>query len=388
MGWEDDLAEIGAGWVMFDSEGHPITKGIRSFQKQDGSYPALNGMYAPKLKANPFGSGFLFGAAYFDWHGKEAPQNRIPNYADPFEIDDNGPVIQRVRNDGEFERSFMTGLPMEFLKRTGPVRLSDVGYLSDGNIVAVYHDMQKQDGPELYNLPHAKSLVLASVMNPKGKILHGPAAVQERDADGNIWHGLAAGQGHFGVRFEAEGGNHCRFFTNRLEPLTKEIQIHLKDYFLLDSRGEGVGWCGNDQDRYLMVERVFDMACAVVYNERGKNILGDIPIIPKDGIFWWRCDGAIDEKGNFICVFEYAPVKSKQDRIHRSVIAARIFDAKGQPNTPFFKITSIPYEDCVTRDIEPRIAWRNGLIAVVWCDRNTNLTENHQLALRIFRAPF
>lgn len=384
--WEDDYANMSGQWLMLDERGKLLTHNFRSFLKPDGQRPELTGHFAPLVHANLFGKGFLFGVTYFDWKGSKNPQNRIPEYAERFDVDD-APVIQRISSKGEYIKTIINGFPPEFTQRKGRIRLAEAGYLSNGNIVVVAEDQQLNDGPELFQLPNAMSVVIASILQPDGKILYGPIVVQQSNCNGYIWNGLAIGNGHFGVLYQTDWVK-MRFFDNELKPITLEIPIEkalLNNISNANGRGDASGWHGNSRDDYLLsVMNGRNRIIATVFTSQGKRKFDPVELNPA-GVYAFdsaRCDGAIDEQGNF------AAVGACDMEGGRNTIVARFFNADGTPKTPPFFVTSVKPEDWAGVDQKPRIAMRNGLCAIVWHDANTNLTGKEELALRIFKSPF
>lgn len=385
-GWQDDLSNVGAGWILLNQQGNILTKNIQSFIKPDKNTPSLNGMFFPILKANLFSSGFLFGATYFDWQGNLHPANRLSPW-DSFFGSENRPVIQRLQSDGNYEGTMFLGVPPDIAMKKGSIRLADIEILSNGNSIMVAEAAQENDGPHVFGMNWAKKKVLASLFDSQGCLLRGPVSLLQNPSsqtDGRIWHGAAAGKDHFGVRYHTDSPK-IRFFKNDLTPLTDEIP--LQNELNSGGRGEDTGWHGNGKDKYLLVTIRDNRIYAAVFDEKGRPAFKtvDIDSNPNTGGFFnERCDGAIDEQGNFVTVGSY----SSSAETNRVVIAARFFNSDGTPKTPLFYLTAVKPEDWVSTDIRPRITLRNGLMAVVWLDKNTNLSGAYELAIRLFHSPF
>ena len=339
----------------------------------------------------------MFGVTNFDWTGSLYKGNLWKPFDRLFGSDD-GPCVQLVDSNGNYSGQTFFGFPQSFLERPGKVRLSDGGFLSDGNLVFIAEDRQNLDGSELYNL-EPKSLgvhgldindrlVLGSIVSRQGKVLNGPFLIQQAEINkkySTIWHGLAIGNGHFGVRYEANGVK-IRFFHNDGTPLTDEIP--LQNEMSHGGRGDRSGWKGNGRDDYLLVTPTGDhRVFASVMNQFGKP---KYPSIPIDSISnYGSCDGDIDPEGNFIVVADYFPGEPNIDK-DRSVTCARFFNWDGTAKTLPFYLTSVKPEDWVVNDGFPRVAMRCGLAVVMWMDRNTNLPEKgkREIGLRIFKTPF
>ncbi len=389
VAWQDNTYNIGAGWILLNPEGEVRHQEIRSLRKEDGMRTALHGMYFPLVAANLFGSGFLFGVTFFDWHGVSDPANRMPRWENQFQ-EENTPLLQQIDSMGDYLGSCFLGFSEEFLSRKGQIRLADLGYLSDGNIVAIAEDQQDRDGPDLFQLPKADRVAIAGLLGPDGTLLRGPVAINQSDrtkSTGLLWYGLAIGQDGFGVRYDVESPK-IRFFDNRLNPISEEITLPRE--LTGGGRGENVGWHGNGKDAFLLVspsttEIYHTDLYYQVFDSRGNPKFAPHEM-DTDGYYCGRCDGAIDPDGNFVTVGLYLPVEPGLDT-SRSAVVARYFNPDGTPKTPTFWVSAIPAEDWAAQDIFPRIALRNGLLAVVWLDRNTNLERTPELAVRIFRLP-
>lgn len=387
VAWQDNSADIGAGWILLNEKGEILNKTIRCLQKPDGTRTAVEGMYFPQLAANLFGGGFLFGVTYYDWHGSVNPANRMAEWAKRFG-EENAPLLQQIDSNGAYRGSCFLGLPEEFVARKGQIRLADAGYLSNGNIVLVAEDMQDRDGPDWFHLHNADRVAIASIVNPTGELLYGPAALHQSDRTQNtgvIWYGLAIGKDGFGVRCDVESAK-VRFFNNRLKPVTDEIAVQRE--LAEGGRGENVGWHGNGKNEFLLVSAYYDKIYYQIYNLQGvpKFKVNDAQPMDNNGFYRGRCDGAIDADGRFVVAGIYLPVDPQLDGT-RTAVAARYFNADGTPITPPFWVSSVPSGDWAAQDMFPRIAMRNGLLAVVWVDRNTNLFRTPELAVRIFRLP-
>lgn len=383
--WEDNDADVGGGWVLLDTNGNLHSSSIRSFQTTEGKLTWHSGHYAPKVRASKDGSRFLYAGTYYDWSGTLNPKNKIYEYAGKIEEDD-APLIQVVRADGEYAGPCFTGLPSELTNRTGDIRLADARFLSDGNILLVAHDMQLNAGG-YYGLPEsADEAVIASVCRPDGRLLYGPVAVQQSGGKGLIWNGVGVGTGQFGIRFAAGGEAHVRFFQNDLQPLTD--QMALPEPFNHGYRGDECGWDANRQNRYLHVIHHDGQILAMVLNGDGSKKFS-LPVFEKDVYTYgyMRCNGALDEQGNFIVTAEYRPDPPWRPG-SRCVIVARFFNADGTPKTNPFYVTEVPPEDWVARDHYSTVEWEKGVVAISWLDMNTNLGETAELAVRFFQSPF
>ncbi|MGI6454459.1 MAG: hypothetical protein ACOX5R_02430 [bacterium] len=381
--FEDDPAGIGAAWTIFDISGNPVIPELRGVQRPDLTEPALSGMFAPRIKANPYGEGFLFGVTYFDWVGKDNPQNIISPEHMVLDIDD-APLIQVLNEDGSYARPAFCPLELEYLQRPGAIWLTGVGYLSDGNLAVAYRDRQVHDETEVFNLEGAAALILANIVSQEGKIVHAPVMVQDYPESVDSWYGLAAGKNAFGVHYESFRGNFLRFYDLQLKPLTPVISLgsHLS---MIAGRGDTEGWCANVQDTFLFASakhrsidfvRLNPLKSAEVHPARLDRVTGDIVL--------GQLHAAMDAAGNYAFVYEYH--KGLHPEL-KSEIVAEIFDAQGEKLHGPFYVSSIKTEEIVAFDNFPKVAFRDGILAVIWRDRNTNLLDYNELALRVFRVP-
>ena len=387
IAWEDVDAQLGGGWMMLDKTGKTLHQKLRTFIKPDGTEALISGLHSPFLHANMFGEGFLFGVSFFDWIGSLHPGNLWKPFDRMFGSDD-GPCVQLIDSNGNYIDQVFFGFPQTLLEHPGKFRLSDAGFLSDGNLVLIAEDRQNMDGHELYGLEESDRVVLGTIVSRQGKILNGPFLIQSADTNKShsvIWYGLGVGNGHFGVRYDANGVKY-RFFKNDGFPFSNEIS--LPDEFNRDGRGEDCGWRGNGKDSYLLVTKTAGYSVsALVMDQYGKQKFNPVRIDSMANYGADRCDGDIDSAGNFIMVADYLPGEPDINK-DRAVICVRFFNRDGTPKTMPFYLTSVKPEDWIVNDTRPRVAMRHGLAVVMWRDRNTNLPEKYELGLRIFKTPF
>ncbi len=389
IGWEDDDADIAAGWVMIDSAGNRVTTDILAYANDDGTPTAANGGWGPKIHANLYGDGATFASSFWDWIGADDPLNKIPSL-EQIGSDDE-PAIQIINNDGTFNGAIIPGFSIDFLQRDGAIRVGDAELLSNGNIVVIGEDRQADDGPNL-GLPNADRVVIGGIVAPDRTVIAGPIAVQQADARGEMWHGVATDQNGFGVRYSADGVK-IRFFDNDLNPLTDEIA--LEGDLNSGGRGDDTGWHGNGNGDYLLATQTGKRCIATVFDNTGQMKFDPIDADEPDpdfGIGAGRVDGAIDENGNFVLVYKDTSLFDYFEDI--SIIAARFFNADGTPFTPPFVVSSAASDldaalaNFAYIDSEPRVAMRNGLVAVAWQDGNMNELGIQETVVRIFESPF
>ena len=387
VGWEDDNGGIQAAWMMLDKTGKLINKDALSYAGDDGKPISNLGGWGPKIHANLYGDGISFGSSYFDWIGSDDPTDKIPTYESLGS--DDSPAVQLINNDGSFNGKIISAYPNDFVQRDGSIRIADAELLSNGNIVVIGEDRQSGDGPDLFELPNASQVVIAGIVKPDRTIVKAPVAVQQSDAKGEAWHGVATFTGGFGVRYSANGVK-LRFFDNDLKPLTDEINVGDLDPNLnAGGRGDGAGWHGNGKGRFLLVGQLNGQVYAAVFDQMGKLVVGPVQADESDaaqGLGADRVDGAIDEAGNFVLAWRDQTLLDFA--ANTGVIAARFFNADGTPKTKSFLVTATASDKWLAEDSNPRVALHAGVAAMAWQDANTDALAKQEVAVRLFASPF
>jgi hypothetical protein len=410
VGWEDDadidpsMPYIGSGWMMFSSTGalltssnkitsvalgETLTNNILSFYRPDGSVtPALLG-WGPKIKGNLFGNGIGHGAS----GGGDALIAEVPGFETWTAGSGDVPIVQLFDNNAAPISPILTGASAAYAGAdTGSIRIGDWDYLSNGNIVIAGDSRQSADYMNLYGSAFAVQHQIYRVVTPTGAVVKPEAlvsALTNYTGNQNIWHGVGVTANGFAIRFPAPEGICVRMFDNSGNGLTTNLPLSaLTGYAQAGGggRGDGVGFGGNGKDAYVH-------ACD--YSLNGTNGWW-VTVLNADGTVRWsrdvaddliltsveRGDAAINENGEVVVVFTAGIDAMK-------VAVGRLFDATGKPMGGTFFISEKEVPDPNNPPLavsqRPRVAWRNGILAVAWESKNDpdNIGVN-EVALRVF----
>jgi hypothetical protein len=419
IGWEDDgdgLADIESVWTLLDPNGslitpqtvvsnrstvshstlETITTSFLSYYRSDNtSIPGYTG-WGPKVKANRFGNGI--GMAAMPWEiGLEVPELYDIN------DDDAGPppdsndfvCVQLLNNDGTPLRTGaingITNLGIVTFADTdvqpvGNIRLGGWDYLSSVNILIVGESRQADDrtltGQSADNVP------VYRIVTPGGSQVKAYSAVSSTPIGGNIRnHGAAVTANGFAIRWESIGtGATVRLFDNTGTPTTTNLNLaELTGHPEASGGGNGDdhGISSNGKDAYVT-------SCN--YNNGTNGVW--VTVLNADGTVRWSKDvandmiltgvsgtsAAIDESGQVIVVFA-----AKIDpTVTGSSVMGRRFNAAGQPTGGTFYVSEAEVPDLtgtLLNSSDPKVAWRNGKIAIAW------LTENYPYDATLAGAP-
>lgn len=405
LGWEDDgsdLEDAEAVWTMYDSggawitpataqttlqvPGASITNKFLSYFRKDGS--ALPGAtsWGPKIHANAFGDGVGMGATSF-LLGEEVLE--FAGYDDQNKGD--FPSVQLLSNDGKPLR-IVAGVSEAYATRDeGSIRIGDWEYLSDGNVVVVGESRQKPDLSSIYGGTADENHVIFRILSPSNTVVKAETLVSATPTKSEMWHGAGVVQGGFAVRFAGDTGlATVRMFDNSGNPTSTNIDLAtLTDHPEAGSggRGDSAGFHGNGKDAYVAVSVSGSEVWVTVLGKDGsvrysKTVADDITLASAG-----RADAAIDPDGNVIVVFE-----GKLSSEDPSSIMGRRFDATGKAVGGTFYVSEKEVPKSVTGAGQgPRVAWRNGQVAVVWESNNDSETTSADdgqpksvVALRLF----
>ncbi|MBI1388877.1 MAG: hypothetical protein GC154_10565 [bacterium] len=407
LGWEDDKnADVPAGvglaaaWLLYDQSGTRLTDTVRGHYRNDGTLIGLGGNWAPKINANQFGGGFAYGSTFWDWDGTaEDPSNAAPEL--PLGTDQDNPAVTTFNNDGSVRHSIFVTYPIDYLTLPGTARMGEPFYLSDGNVCSIAQNGQNTDAVDLFGFASDHKTIIAGVSKDGGEVVAGPVAVQQEDADANIWKGAAPFNGGFAVRYEAGGKVYLRMMNNDLTPMGDSIAMETAAPQLnAGGRGGSTGVDANTNGDVLIAQPSKGTAdapsadnnvFAAVWSKDGSMKLAPkLVSAPQDetlGTGANSADCAIDEAGNFVVVYEN---KDIVDFTGGSAVCARFFNADGSPATPSFIISGITANDVVADDADPVVDMRNGIVAVLWRDKNFSQSSagKGEVALRVFASPF
>ncbi|MGI6457439.1 MAG: hypothetical protein ACOX5R_17720 [bacterium] len=384
VGWEDDnneVQEIAGAFVVYNPQGERLTP-LRAYADDDGNPTPVAGGWGPKIQSNWFGAGATFGTTFYEF-----------GYVDSLaHLQDTGdaPVIQLVDNDGSFIGSAISAFPDDFLTGDpGDIRISDVAYLSDGNIIVTGQSSAANPAhhANYFNVENAADqLPVGAVVNPQGETVHELRLLHDSGTRGSMWHGLATFDGGFVVRYELDGeGPYIRFFNNDFTPITDPILLADIDPAIAEGgRGDATGLEGNGGDRVILISGGGDPHF-VVFDTEG-NVVVDPTPVEDFPIGSSRNDAALDENGNIVVAYS-DNVSTGDSALSRVVL--RFFNADGTPATSPFFVYDMPEEDVLGVDQQPRVAMRNGIVAVAWLDTNYIMElPDEEIALRIFESPF
>ena len=442
VGWENDGGDINSFlgvWTLLDPNGKMITpqtlqtnrdmngdlttlesttnQYLSFFRSDNTPTPGWPGGWGPKVRANPFGNGM--GMQSMSWAiGLEVPELFDIN-EDAGGIacgggvaclasSDDFPLVQLLNNNGTPLRLGpivgITNLGIVTLadadvQPAGPIRTGGWDYLSSGNILIVGESRQVADRA-LTGQPDEKVPVYR-IVTPAGLQVKGYSAVSAAAVGGSVSRqGAAATANGFAIRWQEAGtgatGVKVRLFDNAGTPTSVNLDLaavagHLQANGGGD--GSGAGLSSNGKDAYVLVG---DYSTAV-YGSNGVWVT----VLNANGTLRWSRDvasdlvvgtisgssAAIDESGQVVVVFSASPDAGAG---YATGVMGRRFDAAGTPVGGTFYISEVEVPDgTLWQAIEPKVAWRNGKIAVAWVTRNypdPSLNNQDVVAYRLFVA--
>jgi len=388
VGWEDDAADegityLGAVWTLLDPTGQPLTPPTTvnstflgqsvetrylSYFRADGSAVFGGTSWGPKIKANLFGNGLGMGATSY------ALDVEVPEFG-PFDGSNQGDYasVQLLDSAGAPSR-IVTGTTAAFATRdAGNMRIGDWDYLSNGNVVIVSESRQNQDLVDVFGGMVPARHIIYRVVGPSGEVVKSESLVGSTpDLAGNqeMWHGVGVTANGFAVRFRNDNGMATfRQFDNNGVPISENVDLSVLTGFpeaAAGGRGDGAGFHGNGKDAYVAAAASGNQVWVTSFTaERvvrfSKTVADDVPGLNSIG----AVDAAINENGEVIVVFAAKPDENRFNR----VILGRRFGATGQPLGPTFAVSESEVFD-IGQTGTPRVAWRNGQVAVTWVSGN------------------
>ncbi len=407
VGWEDDgdgLDDLEAVWTLFSPSGVSITPEMTittlnpelagqttpskflSYFRADGTPVSGYTSWGPKIKANPFGDGIGMGATSFAL-GQEVPE------LGPINLDAGGggdfPAVQLLTNDGQ-PIQIVTGANDADAEPEGDIRIGDWGYLANGNVVIVGESRQEADLVSRFGGGAPDRHAVYRIVDASGKEVKAFSLVSEiSDARVEMWHGVGVTKNGFGIRFSYGGRATVRLFDNAGKPTTGNLDLGTitgKEIASGGGRGDGAGFHGNGTDAYVSVTAGTDEAGArqawvTVLNADGsvrysKGVFDDWDLAGPG-----RVDAAIDPAGKVVAVVSDASGTFGDV----PVIMGRILDATGAPmGSTFFVSEKETDFTAFAPSANPRIAWRNGFVAIVWESSNSPDSFDKVVAMRLF----
>ncbi len=397
VGWEDDaedaeatpMLDAEAVWTMYDSAGvqltpatkqtsvvaaalgaEPITNKFLSYFRADKSAVFGGSSWGPKIKANPFGDGVGMGASSFYL------SEEVVEFA-PWDDSNSGdfPSVQLLDGQGN-PIKILAGVSAAYAtSSSSSIRIADWDYLSNSNVVIVGESRQDDQLVSLYSGETAAHHAIFRILDAAGNEVKSETLVSSEPVKSEIWHGAGVTKDGFAVRFAGPGGATVRMFDNSGKPVTTNLDLATLTGFPLagaGGRGDGAGFHGNGKDAYVHVATGTDTSDSLakvwvtVLNTNGtvrfsKSVADDLDLGSVGA-----ADAAIDPDGNVIVVFN-----AKYSADNQSLVMGRRLDATGKPVGGTFYVSEKELPDPATLVAEnPRVAWRNGQVVIVWRSKN------------------
>lgn len=420
IGWENDgdaLTDLEAVWTLYSRDGvqltpdteqtslnpqyagQSVTSKFLSFFRGNNAIPGRTS-WGPKIKANPFGDGIGMGATAFDLGVEIADLTATQNDANGENAGDF-PAVQLLGNGGE-PLGIVSGVPAEYAERAGNIRIADWDYLSTGNIVVAGESRQSADLVDIYGGDAPQNHAIIRIVNRTNGEVNAVQLASSEATKAEMWHGLGVTKNGFAVRFAgADGRAKVRFFDNTGKVLgvdTNNIDLATRsgsEIMAAGGRGDGVGFHGNGNDAYAAV--------ATGTDGEGKRQVW-VTVLNADGTLRWsksvsddltlngpsRCDVAIDSLGRVAVVYADSVASAGV----QPLVLARLFNAAGTAIGKTFRVSETETtETAVAASADPRVAFRNDIIAINWVSRNSGLfdpVENARggiVAARFFVVP-
>ncbi len=392
IGWRDDgqdLMDLGAIWTLTGPQGDLLINPTQvtsqdpryagqsvecpflGFFRSDGSPVPAYVARDPRVRADQFGSGIGMGATVYDIGGE------IPELQS-VQQDDGGqggfPAVQLLDRHGK-PIGIVLGASDQDAQPAGDIVLADWGYLSNGNIVIVSESHQENDLVNRFGGTTPGTHVVYRIVDPTGKEVKALSLVSDAPVPCQIRSGLAITKDGFAIRFQQAGKAKVRFFDNDGNPTTGTIDLATLAGNAAAGEGglgEDTGFQSNGIDAYVAVAIASvsgrKQIWVTVLNEDGtlrysKGAIDDMALRNPGS-----ADAAIDPQGRVVVVFEDTPPTGATVPI----IMARILKPDGEPSAPTFYVSEVEPPSPMTSEAHhPRVAWREGMIAVVWESMNT-----------------
>lgn len=407
IGWEDDANEdgldyLGAIWTVYGPDGSPVTDPMEvtstqidgsvttrflSYFREDGSAAPANTAWGPKIKTNYFGEGFGMGATAY------ALGLEVEALAD-INLDAGGggdfPAVQILNADGS-PRMIVTGASDADAEPEGDIRISDWAFLSNGNIVVAGESRQQFDLQDRFG-GAAGNHATYRVLDAEGNEVKGYDIISEAPEPNGMWHGAAVTENGFAMRFERGGRATVRLFDNSGAPLSEDIDIGLlteNEGAAGGGRGDGAGFAGNGVDAYAIANSADndDFAGREVHisvlNADGTLRFNRIASDDLDFTDADRVDCAINAQGQVAVVWADQDLDGALPGFR--LVLCRVFDTDGTPLSGSFYVSEREtVETAIGQSRRPRVAWRNGTLAVLWESSSSEASGDRTVALRLF----
>jgi hypothetical protein len=394
VGWEDDaidplnmpLQNLKGVWTLFDSADVSVltnqqvsilskpeygildTK-LLSFFRADQSavYGGTGGQ--PKIKANLFGDGFGMGISA-SVLGEDVSAFAAYDGVNKGDY----PALQLLDNQGH-PAGTLAGVSVAYATRdAGNIEIGDWDYLSNSNIVVVSESHQESDLVSVYSGSTAGAHVVFRIVSPTGTVIKPETLVSEKADAAESWYGMGVTANGFAVRFLSGGKTMVRMFDCDGNPVSTNLDIAAltgAPVAGLGGNGSAAGFHGNGKDAYVLVNTGTNASSQAkvwltVLSTNGtvkysKSVVDDLTLASAE-----KADAAISTNGEVIVVFS-----GLYDPSFQNTIMGRRFDLTGSPIGGTFYVSELELLDPMTPGAYgPRVAWRNGQVAVVWQSKN------------------
>jgi len=400
IGWEDDgdgWFDYEAVWVVYKQDGTPIVGSPQSYFTAAGEPVSPEYTWGPKIKANLFGTGFGMGSTAWGL-GEVIDEFFDVNTigGDPGVNAGDYPAVQLIKEDGTPDGLALCGVSDEYAEREGDIRIADWDYLSNGNILIVGESRQKDDLVNIYGGTTPSEHPIFTIVKKDRSFVKKETLVPSAAFEGNMnmWHGAAVTANGFACRWSGPpfGGN-LRMFDNDGVATTSDISIAALTGVEATGQGgrgdDNVGFHGNGVDTYVVANRgsddvyqngVFVTSVSDLGTLRWTAVAtDDMPFAQVSGV-----DCAVNDAGYVLVVW----CDAEQLVLENTILFGRFFNPDGTPKSGSFYISErATPENNIGPCVDPRVTWRNDVIAVDWVDNNNPNMISKTVAVRIFNAP-
>jgi len=397
VGYEDDgdgWFDYEAVWVLYKQDGTAIVQNPQSFFTAAGEPVSPEYTWGPKIKANLFGAGFGMGSTA--WGLGEAMEeffdvNTVGG--DPAVNAGDYPAVQLVNEDGTPDGVALCGVSDAYAEPDGDIRIADWEFLSNGNIVIVGESRQNADLVNVYGGVAEGSHPIFTIVKKDRSFVKTETIVSSALDSGEMWGGAAVTSMGFACRWSGPLGATVRMFDNDGVAVTENIGISaLTGEAATGTGGRGddrVGFHGNGVDTYLQATTgtndlyqngVFVTAINADGTLKWTAVAtDDVPFAQANGV-----DCAINDAGYALVVW----CDAEQMALPNTILFGRFFNPDGTPKSGTFYISErATPDDNIGACVDPRVTWRNDVIAIDWCDNNNPNVSSKTVAVRIFDAP-
>ncbi len=391
VGWEDDgdgITDMESVWTILDPIGGYVTpetdqtsllpdytgqvvrNRFLSYFRADGTATSGRTSWGPKIKADPWGNNVGMGATSFELGVDVEAFAEIQNDAGG---GGDFPSVQLLTGTGS-PLGIVSGVSDANAETAGDIRIGDWDFLKTGNIVIVGESRQNDDLTEKFGGAAPLRHAAYRVVTPAGVEVKAYSLVSEFTEKVEMWHGVGVTANGFAVRFAQNGAGTVRLFDNAGNPTSTNINLAEATGYALagaGGRGDSVGFHGNGKDAYVVATSGTDangpQVWVTVINANGtirysKPAITDV-VLTNPG----RLDAAIDASGRVVVAFTDAGFTGQH------IVLGRVLKADGSPESGTFWVSELESpETFASYSAEnPRVAWRDGLVAFTWLSKNS-----------------